>query len=562
MIIIYPMLTSSNVSPNIIPAICKTLEKFVILYGIDEVLKTIKKRLGVKIIKAGAKLLIKELNDTNLPAISGGSARKKEPSNLTDPFSPGGGKPGAGIGSGPTGVKSVDQMAARARDAAEELLKTDTSGGGAGKVYIPDHDSLSLEPSYVQIETSSGPRILGIKVLPFPVKGNISMAKLMADDTKRKAMDYMVTKYSRKVSRLFYRLCRSLKVPVIKNQALTGDPQKDILFATTKYGIHTFPLFNFMDLSENKIYKDPKIVQKLQKMSWGSYIIADDVNKRAIFCMKEFGGLCSTVLYSYMLASFKKGNYYDVYTDLEDIKRSSGTFFSMKVHPKRLIGESRANNKKEIYTNIKEEIVKENFESSLKSLSKNDAFKKVFLNIEKMSKAKDENIDKIKKVFKNVPKVPFSKVESFCKKICSNFDNSYNLSQKVIANSTSLPIKLIKPISCIVAIFSSYKNENYKQDTKTNLQNVVNEIRKIKKPVQKESENLQEGIVGYLFKDIIELFLQVIKTLFSSKAAAEIQFKMLTFSFAGLWAAVPMTPVIIIVSIISLIILAYLIETS
>lgn len=549
MIIIYPMLTSSDISPNIIPAICKTLEKFVLLYKLDEVLKIAQKGFGTKIIKVGSKLLQKEAETELVPTTT----------YAVDPFTidmrGSGGGSGGGSGDDPPPDKELIQNVAKA---ADELTKTQTGSGGS-KVHIPDHDSLSLDPSYLQIETSGGPRILGIKVIPFPVKGTISMAKLMTDDIKRKSMEYVVTKYSRKVSRLFYSMCRSIKIPFIKSQ-LTGDPRKDILFASTKYGIHTFPLFNFMDLSSNQIYKDPKIIQKLQKMSWGSYIIADDVKKRVIFCMKEFGGLCSTVLYSYMMASFKKGKYYDVYADLEDIKRASSQFFRMKVKPNRLIGESCAQRKKETYINIKEEIIKENLNSIVKSLAVNNIFKKNLLNIENGLKSK--NAEKIKKSLQSVPKIPFTSVEKFCKKISSNFENSYSLCKKVIGNSTSIPEKLVNPISCIIAIFSSYKNENFKQDTQTNLQNVVREIRKIKTPVQKESENVQEALAGGFFiKYIAELFLTVLKTLFSTKMVAEVQWQILTFSFPALWAAIPTTAAIIIVSIITLIILTYLISS-
>jgi len=530
MILVYPMLTSSEVSPSILPGICKVLEQFILLYGINDVLKLAKQGLGTKIIKVGSSLMQQESQIFE---------EKKKKKIITK------------------------GLVSKAGKAAGEIIKPESKDT---KVFMPDHDSLSLDPSYVQIETpKSGPKILGIKVIPFPVKGKDTMVKLILDDTNRKKMEYLTTKYGRKVTRIFYRLCRSLKIPMIKNQTLTGDPRKDILFASTKYSTHIFTLFNFMDISNEKIFRDPATVQKLYNLSWGSYIFADDVNKRAIFCMKQFGGLCSVVLYSYMLASFKKGKYYDVYKDLEDIKRTSSPFFSMKVNPRKLIGENYSIIKQKEFNNLRKksvneqtEVITEDINSIIKSMATGNKFQKLLSNIESLSKS--QNIDKIKKSLTIIPKISFLKVEQFCKKISSNFEYSYNLSKKVIANSTNIPKNLVNSLSCIIALKSSYKNDNYKQDTKTNLQNVVIGIRKIKVPIQNENIMIQELVGVSLFKYIIDLFLTTLKILISPKFSAEIQWQLLKLS--ALWASVPTTAIMIILAIIILIILANMVENA
>lgn len=533
MIFIYPMLTSSDISPNITPAICKALEQFILLYGIDDnITKAAKRSVGAKAMKVGSKLIWHE-----------NEVFEQTPAKLIT-------------------NKSVAKAAGELVKAEPSKIKT--------KIEMPSHDSLSLEPTYVQIESAKGPEILGIKVIPFPVKGKVSMTRLMLDDRKRKALEYVVAKYDRKVSRLFYRLCRFL--PTIRNKALTGDPKQDILFASTRYTDHTFALLNFMDLADEQIFKDPSKVQKLQKLGWGSYIIADDVNKRAIFCMKQFGGLCSTVPYSYMLASFKKGKYYEVYKDLEDVKKTASPFFSMKTTPKRLVGESCAYNKKEEYQKLKKklvdeqkEVITEDIKSVIKSLTSGETFKKVLSNVEFASKTKDP--EKIKRSLKIIPKIPFSKVEKFCKKLSPNFEYSYNIAKKVLTNSTSIPKNLVAPSACIIALNSTYKNDNYKQATKMNLQNAVSEIRKIK--TRTESELVQEfdpesivNFVDYIAKLIIKIFeSQVMKGAHGIETGIRVGAAG-TGLLSTIWASIPTTPVIIVLAIITLIILAYLVETA
>ena len=56
MIIVFPMICSSNVSPNILPGICKVVEKYLLIYSMDDILKLSK---GFGVIKATTKGAIK-----------------------------------------------------------------------------------------------------------------------------------------------------------------------------------------------------------------------------------------------------------------------------------------------------------------------------------------------------------------------------------------------------------------------------------------------------------------------------------------------------------------------
>ncbi|HUS51578.1 MAG TPA: hypothetical protein VMZ91_15535, partial [Candidatus Paceibacterota bacterium] len=61
MIVVYPMLVSNNVQSNVLPGISKVLEKFVLIYKMDEIIKEANKLArGKKILRTGNKLKLKE----------------------------------------------------------------------------------------------------------------------------------------------------------------------------------------------------------------------------------------------------------------------------------------------------------------------------------------------------------------------------------------------------------------------------------------------------------------------------------------------------------------------
>lgn len=321
MIFLYPMLVASDVSPNIIPGICKTLEKFILIYSIDDFLEGARDGLGTKIITIGA---------AAAGAVTKG-AFKLEKENVIN------------LEARDDGTKGYSTPKEKATSGAlTGLAQTMTA---QASVKMPQFDSLSLEPTYVQAQTNSGSTILGLKVIPFPVKTNTSVASLMNDDSLKTLYHSIVTQYSRKIVRMLYAIIRSFKVPGFRSKILSGNPYTDIFFAGSQFADKTFILLNYLDIQSDEVYKSMYVVNKLQKLSWGSYIIADDVNKRAIFCMKQFKGLCSVVLYQHIYSSLQGTKAYEVFKDLEDVRRSAGPFFRLKTSPKRIMGESYADKK-------------------------------------------------------------------------------------------------------------------------------------------------------------------------------------------------------------------------
>ena len=58
MIVVYPMITSKTINPNVLPGICKALEKYVLVYELEDLLKKTNAKIA-KSIDAVAEKLVK-----------------------------------------------------------------------------------------------------------------------------------------------------------------------------------------------------------------------------------------------------------------------------------------------------------------------------------------------------------------------------------------------------------------------------------------------------------------------------------------------------------------------
>lgn len=335
MILVYPMLTSSSVNPTVLPGLIKTVEKYIIIHNMDDVLRNINSSIargvigtakgiagtaataavaaGVsayihsktsRIVKQGNELVLKEqkLKQTQIPNQPGLTKKQY--------------------------AQDVGQSVSGA------IQKSQTSTGMIKDFDMPKYDTVSLEPTWVKINTDSGAKLLGVKVVPFKVKSTTGMVGLLMNDSQLKKMETLANKFGRTVARVFFRAMRGIRMPGFSGKALSGDPKKDILWATTQYGKNMFVCLSQLDIEADDMFTSPQAVQRLHKLGWASLIITDDVNKQATFCMKEFGGICSVIPYSNMYASLGKEQH-QVYKDLEDAQRSAGPFFARKSTTKR-----------------------------------------------------------------------------------------------------------------------------------------------------------------------------------------------------------------------------------
>ncbi|MCK5605161.1 hypothetical protein KAR91_24940 [Candidatus Pacearchaeota archaeon] len=410
MIVIVPMLMSSTVKPNVLPGVCKMLEKYLIVYKLDQILQGVKKVANIKRVGSNLKLV---------------EAGQKGPSiNLNI-----GGKGGKRPAGGTSGTPKIDQ-------------------------------ALGLEPTWIKIELEDGAAVLGIKVVPFPVKSDENLINLMLKDRSMSFWKKTVEQYKRKAIRAAFRIIRGLRLPGISSTSITGDPKKDIIFAQTANKHNVFTLLKSSDIEDESFLADAGGIKKLFDLGWRSFVIADDTAGVASFCLEEFKGMCSTIPYQFIYASIGK-DAHKVFEDLEDVKKAGGAFFRTKTNVKKVFGECMATKKLDHYSFQNEQVLTENldaitnkFKGTLKSV------------VASLSVAgKKGNLDAIKKITSKFPRIGIEKIEKECERIAPGFKQTHAFSQKVIQNSIKgLSSDLARAASVIIS-FGSVKTEG---DSKQN----------------------------------------------------------------------------------------------
>lgn len=340
MIVVYPMLTDESISQNAIPGICKALEKFVLIYELD----AIAKMTGIKILKVGGQLA------STMARATVGAGKIKEDTELLEALPIPGARP-------PKSQAEIDEFRRKNQpysasenddDKPSKIVKNTMTvlqgikQMGTINVDMPKDQALSVEPTYMTVTTPSGTEVIGIKVIPFPVKSRkgYTLAELLAADSSLDFFDTLFFRVYRKAIKMFWAACRGLRVPFLRDRVVTGDPVKDILWASTFHSRYVYCLLNYSDISDSNLLKNAGGMHKLHQVGWNSLIFADDVNKRVIFCMKEFHGLCSSTPYQFIYSSLGK-DYGKVYDNLEDVKKAASPFFKLSVNSKRVFGEAK-----------------------------------------------------------------------------------------------------------------------------------------------------------------------------------------------------------------------------
>lgn len=301
MIIVYPMLVSSNVQSHVLPGVAKVLEKYTLTYQLNDIIQNAQKLTkGKRLKRTGAMLKLGEDVDVNLDEAKGDPMSSPQP-----PYE----RPGE--------KASV-------------------------KVDMPSFNTLSLEPTWIKIDTHIGTSMVGIKVVPFPVSSDVNLISAITSDFYKKWFPAKITGLGRSVVRVLYAALR--KTPVIRkwSPSVSGNP-KDIIFSKTSHASNIFLVINSMDIGSDFFERTNKIKQ-LYNLGWSSFVVTDDVNKKAFFCMKEFRGMCSAVQYNFMYTSI--GNEHGkVFNDLEDVRKSSSPFFKLSTKASKIVAEQYVSNK-------------------------------------------------------------------------------------------------------------------------------------------------------------------------------------------------------------------------
>jgi hypothetical protein len=243
----------------------------------------------------------------------------------------------------------------RKREADEEKRAQDKSRGAAAKekreadkhaeeeargakvdIKVGSDKTITLEPTWMTVNTDKhGTQMIGIKVVPYRVTSDVKLSHLLMHDIKINAMYALTIRLGRYIMGKLLRLV--YKGPV------SGDPKKDIIYRTTGHKGETFVVLERNHDVDEYFLRNIKKINRLFKLGWGNFVIADDALQIAHFCMRASKGICQGVSYRMMYKTLGQSG---VYEDLEDIRKQSSSLFKMKrVRFSKLLGESNAENK-------------------------------------------------------------------------------------------------------------------------------------------------------------------------------------------------------------------------
>jgi hypothetical protein len=473
MIALYPMLVSNTVSRNIIPGIAKVLENYLMVYGMTSIMHKAMRQLPSDSrpnYSFKKRLVFKESEDYMVDFF----AREVmfEQSKVYQNYGKGNKSSTSGKGKQTTKSLQTQKGQTQYQQATGGSASSTAAGGkaflnvepGAVQVNVDTKDkdkakdarvdigafdmkSVSLEPTWMKTDII-GPKgdktsgIIGVKVVPYPVKSDAKLAHLLMYDRQVSNLQSLAIRFGRKVENAFYRAWKvAWKVMTLGigtgpagGMGMTGDPKHDILARRTilkaKDASDIFVVVNQADLSDD-FYASANGILNLFRMGWSSIIIVDDVNRRVSFCMRELKGMCSMMPFTMLYQTYQQAK---VYEDLEDAKRSASSIF--KVQRKKfskIVGESIAQHKTEEFGMQNLQMFNDGFVSEMTLLDENiGSFMK------SMTPAKMKSmLPKIMKgETKGLPVLPADKLLKMGMKINPEFKKSYILAKRVLDNST------------------------------------------------------------------------------------------------------------------------------
>lgn len=434
MIHVFPMLTSSSISPTVVPGISKALEMYILIYQLNKL------KVGGSIAFENDQIIIDEQ-----PVAKSSSKEKTTDISLKPKWKP--------------GKVEFDKV---------------------------DEKSLSLQPTWIKVTVGGKAKVLGVKVISVPLKSDSDILSLLLHDKNLSGLKYGFVKTERNIARVAYKVWGATLGRLFKTP-LTGKPKEDIILRTTEFKDRVFTLMNVLDIDE-EFLREIKDVRKLHKLGWNSLVFADDVNRRASFCMKEFKGLCTTVPYSYLFATVST-TASKVFEDLTDVRKSAGPIFRKKMDPSKLISEAIIRNKRKKYDLINESEMLQEFST--------EKIKGVLTNLYNGLKSKD--INKVKTALKSgsKPRMSLDQVKIKAKKSVKGFDKSYNMSSKVLENSVKLPKEINDSVAIMISIGAAAKGGNIDKNTKDYVKKVISRFRDAK--IGKNETIRKETIISIIF---------------------------------------------------------------
>ena len=351
MIRMFPLLVDSSISANIIPGVCKVLERYLIVYKLDD-LVTLSRfgsspgqlmgETGRKIVAGSLAAITGRMNESLM--LQERSRDDIEEDKLAHQKSRDEAKDIEEKNKKEREEKKEEEEKKEKKEKDEqEVLRIQAT------VKVDTHDirsNLSLEPTWLTTQGSSGTILIGVKVFPVPITNPQDYIAQLMTDKGLKTFERILQSTGNSVIRGFRSIMRGvLRKPLrwigIVFPEISGDPFDDIILGKSKFGQNTMLLLNYANIKDDQLFMDSGGLDKLFALGWTSVLIADEVAKKLIFCMKEFYGHCSFIPYSFIYQSMGS-EAMRAYQDLEAAKKSMSPFQQQKVDASKFFGESLA----------------------------------------------------------------------------------------------------------------------------------------------------------------------------------------------------------------------------
>lgn len=347
-IVMFPVLISPNVSSMPIAGLVKELEKFILLYRLDDIRKLIVSQLrsGVTFFE-NTEIDTKNIKISKIKRID--SILNEQRSRDRDALL---------LNAPPDERENVVDAEFEeippeegAGEEEEDRIRTTTSG-----IHMNDlvsDEAKNLLPTFIHLDveyaSASGnrikmPVIIGVKVIPFFVKDVRKALLLLKTDGSSGIIGTFFKKLARTIWAKFGMSLYKRVLRYFGSDYLSGDPKKDIIYGVSRYNKNVFMLFNYKDLSfkNTNLVNSMKFIDRAHRLGWNSLLFADDTNRVLYFCMEEFGGTCSAVPYSALYSASKKREV--VYKELSDLHKSASPFYRRKVPLRKVLSESKNKN--------------------------------------------------------------------------------------------------------------------------------------------------------------------------------------------------------------------------
>ena len=384
MIVVYPMMVSNAVSENTLPAIGKMLEHYIMVYMQNDVINTVNdKARQAANVKLRYKIKGKKWIGESIDLDEAWGDRKdeyekgkKKIEDAREKARAAGRKTGDVLSPGQKKrrdenktkrerdrderaaekyknmkpeerEKALDDEAKRGRDSAKhksgqeknqrEKEKWELEKAKGEKVSIKVSDkSISIEPTYMSVETDKhGTQFIGVKVVPYRVVSDAKLGHLIMHDMKVKGLTTLTIPLGRKIMGAMLRLTN--RGPV------SGDPKKDIIYRTTGHKGETFVVLEKNHDIDETFLRNTSRINRLFKMGWGNFVLADDTLGLAYFCLRAHKGICQGLSYRMMYKTLGQSG---VYEDMEDLRKQNSSLFKVGAKKfSKLLGEAKSDEK-------------------------------------------------------------------------------------------------------------------------------------------------------------------------------------------------------------------------